>query len=133
MWRNKFKVFFKCVAWNQKHGKLVVSHLTTVPNCTIKHHCLINTCIYKYTYAYTYTLIVNTYIVTSSNYVCRERAAFKIFNFFNKSYLNYVFCNNENQFILIYQCTKNEVFHLGLLEEIPIGKLQFFVQRIGLV
>ena len=47
------------------------------------------------THTYTYT---DKHIYTS-NFVCRDRTAFFFFNFF-KSYLNDVFCNNINQFIL---------------------------------
>ena len=53
---------FQVFTWKQKHVKPIVSHLSTVINGTISHHCFINilhiyTHIYIYIYTYTYTLV----------------------------------------------------------------------------
>ena len=48
--------------------------------------------------------------INTSKFICRDRTAFYFFNFFIKSYLNDVFCNNANKFILTCWTPIGKVF-----------------------
>ena len=71
---------------------------------------------YKYKYIYTYTdthIHTYTYIhidIYTSKFVSRNGAAFYLFNFFNNSYLEDVFGNNANHFILTCWTHIGDVF-----------------------
>ena len=65
---------------------------------------------YVYTQRHKYTHRHIHIPIYTGNFVCRDRTAFYLFIFFSKTYLNDVFCNNVNQFILTNLTHKEEVF-----------------------
>ena len=118
---------FKFFTWKQKYVKPVVLHLS-IYTCTIsicpldycrhtwkvlKSFCANISVVYfhlKFLHFYihirTYTHICNIYFIllhiNNTNFVCRNRTIFYFFNFFNKSFLNDVFCDNANP--IIFTC-----------------------------
>ena len=79
-----------------------------VPKCMSCHKAIVvitgrahyfHDCIYMCKTTYTY---IHLYIVTSSNFVCRDRTVFYFFSFFNKLYMNkYIATMPINSFWLV--------------------------------
>ena len=123
---NRFKVcmFFKFFTWKQqKYVKLVVSHVSTVSNCTINHHYFIGIYVYHiYTYAY-------TLVTLSAKIVIFERCIL-LFPFFP------VFLNKK---FFVFQSSKKSYLKLRLPLDISFvlplefhqfdGKLYYVVHR----